>query len=244
MLKIATTDESQQAEILKVVDGQPHITLCLQANTDAQKQTIAEIHNHFQVIKQALEAYFSGQKWTIEDPQEKRFVEAEIDCYLSIYSLMWFGWDEIESAALAKFPDGKEMLSKLTPGEMFNFYLDLECENMLHASLKGGTVSAHESYRLLSGLPDTSNSSGKQAKRDSRTIEYAKQAESRSSGAAEFLDFCEDAVKKRLRGNPTLKSKLAEFRSAKTRRVKFLRRILKTCAVRGESWQDGKKLPA
>lgn len=226
----------QNVATQRALNRVPPIELLALANTEDQKRWIGEISEHYSLIRSGLKAYFSGASLEYRDPKEKQRIQAEIHHLLSIYNLIWFGWDEIRSelktlgnAAADEFPE--------QPGELLTLYLELECEGMAAACIFGGTISAYESRQILaSGVSSSSTSPGAK-KRSDRTMAYAAETLERAGNAALLLDFVERAVKKRLRGNSQLREHLSRFQKSRKERIRLTKQSLK--GARGVKWDDG-----
>jgi hypothetical protein len=236
--------ESDRVLILNTLGGLPPVSAYLNATPD-QETYLRSVQEHFQDLKQALTAYFAGKPNPIgsDDAKRKKIIDQEVSYYLDIYNLFWFGWAEIQSEVsrhwgLVQQSDYKFQAFPDTPGEALVMLLELDCDAMTHACVSDGKVSSHESYNLLQGLPDPALAKGSQKKRVDRTVHYADEVLERSKSGF-FLVFCQNAVKKRLRGNPTLQTQLKRFRATQSKRLSGIRRMLKTEKIRGQTWLHG-----
>jgi hypothetical protein len=236
--------ELDRGRILNTLNGLPPVSAFLNATSD-QETHLRAVREYFQDLKQALTAYFAGQPNPVgrDDVKRKRLIEQEVSYYLDIYNLFWFGWTEIQSEVsrhweLVQQSDYKFQAFPDTPGEALTLILELDCDAMTHVCVAGGKVSSYESYNLLQGLPDPSLAKGSQKKRVDRTVHYADEVLERSESGF-FLLFCQNAVKKRLRGNPTLQTQLKRFRATQSKRLSGIRRMLKTEKIRGQTWIEG-----
>lgn len=235
MPKTDLPTEADKTLILKTVDGLPPMATFWDATPD-QRTHLRIIKEHFQDLKQALNAYFTGQQNPVgkDDPKRKKFIDQEVRYYLRVYELFWFGWAEIESEVVRrKQSDASFECFPNSPGEALAFFFELDCEAMAHVAFAGGSISAHESYILLDGIPDGSFAKGSQKKRVDRTLRYANQVQEHSDSDS-FINFCRSAVKKRLRGNSALRTTLKDFDTANSKRFKEIRRMLKAESIQGQ----------
>ncbi|WNZ45191.1 hypothetical protein Q2T42_25730 [Leptolyngbya boryana CZ1] len=219
-IKVTPTDQEM---LLATCNGLPPVEEWDRTETIKQGQHFIAVHQHFQDLKKALAAYFSGEANPIgkDDVKRKRLIEGEVAYYLGVYDLFWFGWSEIEAEVSQTYP---RSWFPSSPGEALTTILELDCEAMLSAA-RGNQVNVRESKTLLSGsLPDPAMFHGLENKRALRTIEYADSVRSRNESGS-FLNFCQLATQKRLRGNPTLRSKLKAFKCLQSKRFDRFRKL-------------------
>jgi len=91
MKKSAQWQPDDQSDLLQFVGGLPPIEMTGNATTGDQRENVKTLLVHYQLLKDSLEAYFSGQKSPIEDRQLRTSVEADLKFYLGFYDLVWFG---------------------------------------------------------------------------------------------------------------------------------------------------------
>ena len=91
MKKSAQWQPDDQSDLLQFIGGLPPVEMAGDATTEDQRQNVKTLLIHYQLLKDSLEAYFSGQKSPIEDRQLRASVEADLKFYLGFYDLVWFG---------------------------------------------------------------------------------------------------------------------------------------------------------
>ncbi len=219
-----------QRLLIEAAGNLPSVTVYLNIASSEQASKIGLVQEHFQDIKLALQAYFSGQPNPIGTGDRKRqqFIEGEVDYYLSIYNLFWFGWCEIQAKATQQlFSQADQTIFPKTPGEALALILAGDCDSMCDLILNNAKVNVRESKSVLkSGRPNLGEYSGLDLKRAERTNKYCDLLTNRMSLSGELISFSQDAIKKRLRGNPRLNRKLQDFKAVQKRHFSDRRKML------------------
>ncbi|KGF73198.1 hypothetical protein DO97_01390 [Neosynechococcus sphagnicola sy1] len=249
-------------EIRTALDWQPPLRLVMQCSTTDQKQRCQRVKEHFHDLLWMFKSYFSiSEPPEFNDPEIKRLMDLEIkrlmdlefEYYLALCNLLWRGWREIKAEAEktdATFPFQGFPTS---PGEALRLILEGESEVMLHSAISGGQVSTYQSAQILRIL--TSNAKGsrhnkkerpapnyltskREEGRERNTFDYAQGVMKRSK-PMEFLTFCHQAVKKRLRGNSAIKRVVGEYELRLKDRSRGLARLAKS--IPGEEFVQGER---
>jgi len=233
MAKNRFSAEDQQL-LVDTAGRLPPITICLESKTPEQSEKINLIREHFLDIRAALQAFFSGKSNPVGliDPIRRRLIEGELRYYLAAYNLFFFGWQEIQAKAALKLSKEDQAVFPNSPGEALALILEGDCDSMCRIVNEDLNVNVRESKSILqSGLPNLSEYSGLNLKRAQRTVQYSEDIGNRVSLSAHLIVFCQDAVRKRLRGNLALKKELREFEAMQKRRFSEQRKML--AGVRG-----------
>ncbi len=193
--------------------------------TPAQFERVVLVKEHFTDLAEALEAYFNGLPNPFEaDPLRRRIIETEMQYFLSLYNLAWFGWSEIRAEVKRTFDPTDAADFPSTPGELLNFVLHQNCAHQVEIIMSGTAINVKESKRLLKGgLPDRSLVKGPEAKRLNRTLAYATEVTERLSTSALMVQFVKQGIKKRLRANSTLREMLKRFEADEKRYLRTVR---------------------
>ncbi|AFY62801.1 hypothetical protein [Synechococcus sp. PCC 6312] len=224
----------------------------IRVETVEQWAVYHDIRSHFTDIGLGLKAYFSGSP----KPKfaDQLLIEKELDYYLSLYNLIWFGWEQIEagledrqlrfgtllclvdentlwgteSGLVEPLPD--------SPGGMLRLILKWECIEKFEPYLTKRVVNTNaitglnlkESSKILRGnlgQEPLEGFSSKSAQAKARyTRLYAQDALNRS-GCQHFVTFLEQCIQKRCRGNNTLRRKLKQFQVVRQQKVKTIAKL-------------------
>lgn len=197
-----------------------------------------DIRSHFANIGLALKAYFSGAP----KPKfaDQLLIEKELDYYLSLYNLIWFGWEQIEVGLVDRdIPLGSELAPDClpdTPGGMLRFILLEDCLAMMEPYLEPRVIKANkvtgvslkESAKILRGNTGKEPLEGFSSKTIERqagyTSLYAKDSMSRAV-TGQLIAFIEYSIKKRCRGNNTLRRKLKQFQAVRQQKIKTISKL-------------------
>ncbi|MGB3312578.1 MAG: hypothetical protein WBG32_00875 [Nodosilinea sp.] len=212
------------------INALPPSIIALRCITNDQKQLMATTLEHYQDIAADVAAYFSGSKspFSRATPQGQ-MIGAETGYYISLYHLIFFGWELLESAASKDWETLGPILSiyqstpfPQCPGDALKLAIALHFESAMQVALDDGTLSVKESRKGLRGngsiLPGTYGA-------DVLDV------------APVFDEWIELAIKKRLKGRSDLRPYLKDYQAKLKARNKMLNRLL--VGVRGVRWRDG-----
>jgi hypothetical protein len=204
--------------------------LAIQCATKDQKSRLRDITDHYRDIGAELAAYFAGvpSPFQRESPQG-RLIASEAAYYLSLYNLLFFGWESLESAANRDWETLGPALSiyqstpfPKCPGDALKLAIGLDCEAGMLKALGDGSISVRASRKVLRGkgstLPGTYGGD---------VLEIA----------PPFNEWIVLAIKRRLNGRSDLRGHLKHYESKLRARNKTINQML--VAVRGERWRDG-----
>ena len=205
--------------------------IAIQCATEDQKSRLRDITDHYRDIGAELTAYFAGvpSPFERESPQG-RLIASETAYYLAMYSLLYFGWECLESAASREWDTLGPVLSiyqKSTPfpkcpGDALKVAIGLDCEAGMLKALGDGSISVRASRKILRGKGSTGEGT------------YG--GEALEVGPA-FNEWIVLAIKRRLRGRSDLRGHLKHYEAKLQARNKTLNRLL--IGLRGERWRDG-----
>ncbi len=206
--------------------------LAIQCATKDQKSRLRDITDHYRDIGAELAAYFAGvpSPFQRESPQG-RLIASEAAYYLSLYNLLFFGWESLESAANRDWETLGPALSiyqstpfPKCPGGALKLAIGLDCEAGMFKALGGGSISIEASRKILRGkgstLPGTYGGD---------VLEVA----------PAFTAWVVQAIKRRLKGRSDLRGHLQAYEKSLKARNKTINQLL--VKVRGERWRDGLK---
>jgi hypothetical protein len=214
------------------IKGLPPSVIALRCVTDDQKALMATMLEHFQDIAADVAAYFSGQTSPFSRATSQGLlIGAETAYYLSLYSLLYFGWESLESAASKDWDTLGPVLSVYQntpfpkcPGDALKLAITLDFESAMLKALGGGSISVKESRKALRGkgstLPGTYGGD---------VLEVA----------PAFNEWVVQAIKKRLKGRSDLRVHLKDYDAKLKARNKTINQLL--VGVRGERWRDGQR---
>jgi hypothetical protein len=230
-------DFDRQARLIKFLRTLPHFGMITQmlgevegAEKEERLKNAAALYAKYQHLAMALDAYFQMTQNPIKERQLKLSTEADLLFYLAFYHLIWFGWDdiqaEISNRGLADVYPYKE------PGDMLEAFFLMECHRGFEVICnKTFCENKREAMNLFKGKALLVPSKNEQAeKRRMRTLEYGNVTLGIGSPAVFLASVCEDGVRKRLKGNPSLQYVWAEYRKKKSAYITATKKFLKGSA--------------
>jgi hypothetical protein len=216
------------------LNGLPPSIIALQCVTDHQKARMATMLEHFQDIAVDVAAYFGGQESPFNrETSHGGLIGAETAYYISLYNLLFFGWDALKLAARKDWGTLGPVLSiyqstpfPQCPGDALKLAITLDFESAMQVALDGGSISVEQSRRILRGKGSTLPGS---------------YGGDHLEVAPAFNGWVVDAIKNRLNGRPDLRSHLKDYQHKLKARNKTINRLLRA-GVRGERWRDGQRV--
>ena len=215
------------------INGLPPSVIALQCVTEHQKLRMATMLEHFQDIAVDVAAYFGGQESPFNrETSHGQLIGAETAYYISLYQLLFFGWDALKVAAHRDWGTLGPVLSiyqstpfPQCPGDALKLAIALDFESAMVKALEGGSISVEQSRRILRGKGSTVPGS------------YGDDC---LEVAPSFNAWVVNAIKKRLRGRSDLRDYLKTYERMLKARNKEINRLLRA-GVRGERWRDGQR---
>lgn len=216
------------------LNGLPPSIIALQCVTDHQKARMATMLEHFQDIAVDVAAYFGGQESPFNrETSHGGLIGAETAYYISLYNLLFFGWDALKLAARKDWGTLGPVLSiyqstpfPQCPGDALKLAINLDFESAMLKALEGGSISVKESRKALRGK----GSSTFPGTYGGDLLEVA----------PVFNEWVVDAIKSRLNGRPDLRIHLKDYQTKLKARNKMINQLL--VGVRGERWRDGQRV--
>jgi len=195
---------------------------------------MATMLDHFQEIAVDVAAYFGGQESPFNrETSHGKLIGAETAYYISLYQLLFFGWDALKIAARKDWGTLGPVLSSYQstpfpqcPGDALKLAIALDFESAMVKALEGGSISVKESRKVLRG-------------KGSNTFPGTYGGDLLEVAPA-FNEWVVDAIKKRLRLRSDLRDYLKTYQHRLKARNKTINQLL--VGVRGERWRDGRRV--
>ena len=240
--------EIEKCAILNRLDGLPPKTWLNYSSTDGQKKHWESVSAKHQLLKKALEAYFSSDPTLLKHLEEKdqEYFAQLAECYITLYGALQWAWSNFVEA-IEEIGIELRNLGVTTPGQMVVEILTLEAEEefreclLPHLEYKPRlrynlSLKKKKVDQILSEKRSL-NSEEQRTLRD-----FNANLASTSSHAQEFtrvrilcLNFCRAIAKNQ--NNKTLKRKLDEYDKQRESLYKLIQRINRT--GRGGGWENG-----